>query len=203
MSTHDSSLQGEWQRKINSSPEMKQARLSLEFHKRKMRQLQEELTSAEVWETELEERLKGIQEKVKPALMKFCSQLDREEGVDEAVTEETMAETDWAKVLVALKKRVAKVERMDRSQLVGLVKTVLDVRGCLMEKEYQEGVETMQEMAKTILKQMGRSSIDWMEMKEWEIKVVRLLIKEVEGVPGFVARMVDQLLKRGEGELGL
>ena len=203
MSTHDSSLQGEWQRKINSSPEVKQARLSLEFHKRKMRQLQEELTSAEVWETELEERLKGIQEKVKPALMKFCSQLDREEGVDEAVTEETMAETDWAKVLVALKKRVAKVERMDRSQLVGLVKTVLDVRGCLMEKEYQEGVETMQEMAKTILKQMGRSSIDWMEMKEWEIKVVRLLIKEVEGVPGFVARMVDQLLKRGEGELGL
>ena len=203
MSTHDSSLQGEWQRKINSSPEVKQARLSLEFHKRKMRQLQEELTSAEVWETELEERLKGIQEKVKPALMKFCSQLDREEGVDEAVTEETMAETDWAKVLVALKKRVAKVERMDRSQLVGLVKTVLDVRGYLMEKEYQEGVQTMQEMAKTILKQMGRSSIDWMGMKEWEIKVARLLIKEVEGVPGFVARMVDQLLKRGEGELGL
>ena len=149
-------------------------------------------------ETELEDRLKGIQEKVKPALMKFCSQLDREEGVDEAVTEETMAETDWAKVLVALKKRVAKVERMDRSQLVGLVKTVLDVRGYLMEKEYQEGVQTMQEMAKTILKQMGRSSIDWMGMKEWEIKVARLLIKEVEGVPGFVARIVDQLLVRME-----
>ena len=51
----DGSLRVEWERKISSNPEVKQAELNLEFHKRKMRQLQEELTSAEVWETELEE----------------------------------------------------------------------------------------------------------------------------------------------------
>ena len=41
---------------------MKQVKLNLELHKRTTRQLQEELTSsAEVWEKELEERLRKIQ----------------------------------------------------------------------------------------------------------------------------------------------
>ena len=48
-------LSGKWERKIRSSPEVKQTKLNLEFHMRKMRQLQEELTSAEVCERELEE----------------------------------------------------------------------------------------------------------------------------------------------------
>ena len=61
MSSLDCSLLGEWQRKISSSPEVKEAKLNLEFHKRKMRQLQEELTSAEVSKKELEERLRKIQ----------------------------------------------------------------------------------------------------------------------------------------------
>ena len=43
-----------------------------------MRQLQE-LTSTEVWERELEERLRKIEEKVKPTLMKFCDQLETKE----------------------------------------------------------------------------------------------------------------------------
>ena len=88
MSSLDCSLLVEWQRKICSSAEGSQARLSLEFHKRKMRQLQEELTSAEVWERELEERLleerlSSVQEKVMPPFMKFCKQLEREEGGEE------------------------------------------------------------------------------------------------------------------------
>ena len=59
----------------------------------------------------------------------------------------------------------------------------------------------MQEMASTILKQMGRSTINWEEMKEWEVDVVRNLMKEVEGIPGFVARMVEQLLETGQDEM--
>ena len=98
MSSLDCSLLVEWQRKICSSAEGSQARLSLEFHKRKMRQLQEELTSAEVWERELEERLSSVQEKVMPPFMKFCKQLEREEGVEEKVIEESMAENDWKQV---------------------------------------------------------------------------------------------------------
>ena len=45
-----------------------------------------------------------------------------------------------------------KVEQRDRSQLVRLVRTVLRVRNCLGEREVQEGVDTMLEMASTILK---------------------------------------------------
>ena len=203
MSQLEKSISVEWERRKSSSPEVSQARLNLQFHKRKMRQLHEELTSAEVWETELEVRLKRVEDKVQPPLMKFFSQVEREEGVEQQVVEESMEGEDWKEVVKIVKSRVTKVEQMGRTQLVGLVKTVFSVRNCLVEKECQEGVETMQGMARSILKQIGRSTIDWREMKGWEVEVVRQLIKEVEGIPGFVARMVDQLLKRGEGELGL
>ena len=99
----------------------------------------------------------------------------------------------WEKVVAVCRKRVG---QMERSKLVGLVRTVLGVRNWLLEKEGQEGVEAMQEMARAILKQMGRSTIEWGDMKGWEVTVVRMLIREVEGVPGFVARLVDQLLSR-------
>ena len=44
--------------------------------------------------------------------------------------------------------------------------------------------------------QMGLFTMNWEEMKGWEMDVVRQLMKEVECVPGFVARMVEQLLVR-------
>ena len=194
MSQLEKSISVEWERRKSSSPEVSQARLNLQFHKRKMRQLQEELTSAEVWETELEVRLKRVEDKVQPPLMKFCSQVEREEGVEQQVMEESMEGEDWNEVVKIVKRRVMQVDQMDRSQLVGLVRTVLSIRNCLVEKESQEGVETMQGMARSILKQLGRSTIEWGDMKLWEVDVVRQLIREVEGVPGFVARMVDQLL---------
>ena len=149
MSTLDALLHSEWQKKINSSPEVKQAKLHLEFHKRKIRQLQEELTSAEVWETELEERLKNVQEKEKPFLMKFCAQLENKDIIDETVIEKTMDENDWEKVVAVLRKRVMKVEEMERRQLVGLVKTVLSVRNCLLEKDCQGRVEVVHELPET------------------------------------------------------
>ena len=194
MSQLEKSISVEWERRKSSSPEVSQAKLSLQFHKRKMMQLQEELTSAEVWETELEVRLKRVEDKVQPPLMKFFSQVEREEGVEQQVVEESMEGEDWKEVVKIVKKRVMQVEQMGRTQLVGLVNTVFSVRNCLVEKECQEGVETMQGMARSILKQMGRSTIDWREMKGWEVEVVRQLIKEVEGIPGFVAGMVDQML---------
>ena len=47
----------------------------------------------------------------------------------------------------SIRKRVIMVEQMDRSQLVGLVRNVLRVRNCLVERERQEGVDTMLEIA--------------------------------------------------------
>ena len=196
----DASLRNEWQKKINSSPEVKQAKRSLEFHRRKMKQLQEELTSAEVWEKELEERLMKVEEKVQPVLMKFCNQLENEDFVDDIIIDEAIAENQWEKLEIILKKKISRVEEMERSKLVGLVKTVLSTRNCLVDRDNQEGVDVMQEMARTILKQMGRSTIDWIGMREWEVRSVRMVMKEVEGVPVFVTRIVDQLLGRLEDE---
>ena len=194
----DASLESEWHKKINNSPEVKQAKRSLEFHKRKMNQLQEELTSAEVWEKELEERLMKVGEKVQPALMKFCRQLVNEDFVDDIIIEETVVENQWENIEIILRRKISRVEQMERRKLVGLVNTVLTMRNCLVEKDNQEGVEVIQGMARTILKQMGRSSIDWMGMKKWEVRSVRVVMREVEGVPEFVTRIVDQLLERVE-----
>ena len=40
-----------------------------------MRKLQEEVTSAEVWEKDLEERLRKMKENVTHLVVKFCDQL--------------------------------------------------------------------------------------------------------------------------------
>ena len=45
-----------------------------------------------------------------------------------------------------------------------------------------------------VLKQLGRVSIDWVEVTEWEAELLKRLINEVEGVPAFVAKMLDQFL---------
>ena len=115
----------------------------------------------------MEERLKKIEEKVRPPLMKFCDQLEKEEGVEQEVIHESLVSDDWKKVIGLVRKRLVKVDQMERSQLVGLVRTVLGVRNGLVESERQEGVEAMQEMASTILKQMGRSTVCWEEMRGW------------------------------------
>ena len=48
---------------------------------RKMRQLQEDVSNAEVWEKGLEERLRKIKENVTPPpLMKFCDQFESRTG---------------------------------------------------------------------------------------------------------------------------
>ena len=54
----------------------------------------------------------------------------------------------------------------------------------------------MQKMAIGALKQLDRVSIDWMEVTEWEAELLRRLINELEGVPAFVAKMLDQFLDR-------
>ena len=163
--------------------------------------MQDELDSSlvvtsRVISTELQERLNKLEEKIKPSLMKFRNQLEKEGTVDEDIIEETVVENNWGKVMTVLKKRMTTLEDFGRLQLVGLMRVVLSVRNCLVEKDSQEGVEIMQEMAGTILKQMGRSTIDWLDMREWEVKVMKALMREVEGIPGFVQSMVDQLLDR-------
>ena len=79
-----------------------------------------------------------------------------------------------------MRKKAAAMLDMDRSQLIGLAKTILVVRDRLIEKENQEGVDIMQQMATEILKHLGKVEIDWLHMKSWEAHFMRLLLKQVQ-----------------------
>ena len=67
----EENLEAQWRKRINDSPEAKQAKVNIDFHKKKMRSLQEELHNAEIWEVELKNRLQKIEEQVQPPLMKL------------------------------------------------------------------------------------------------------------------------------------
>ena len=88
------------------------------------------------------------------------------------------------------------MDKMDRSKLLGFIKTVLNVRNGFLEKDNPQGVEVMQEMASGVLKHLGRVTIDWIEIVPWEADMLRQLVREVEGVPTFLVRMVDQVLEK-------
>ena len=188
------SLTSEWRKRIASSPEAKLATDNLEFHKRKVRKITEELHVAEEWEKELGRRLKTVEEKVKPPLLKIAESFEKSNEVEESFLEAAIKEEDQDRLLAMLRKKALAMDTMDRAQLLAFIKTLLSVRNCLLDKEQERGVEMMQEMASGVLKQLGRVSIDWLEVSEWEAGLLKRVIKEVEGVPGFVARMLDQFL---------
>ena len=58
-------------------------------------------------------------------------ELENEEGLEQEVVEESLV-SDWEMVVHSIRKRVVTVEQRDSSQLVGLVRTVLRVRNCLV-----------------------------------------------------------------------
>ena len=188
------SFKNEWRKRVASSPEAKKAADNLDFHKRKVRKMHEELGVAEQWEKELQRRLNSVEEKLKPPIMKVVESLETSYQIEEAILEAAVNEEDHERLVSILRKKALAMDTMDRAQLLAFIKTLLSVRNCLVEREQERGVEMMQEMASGVLKQLGRVSIDWLEVSEWEAGLLRRLIKEVEGVPAFVAKMLDQFL---------
>ena len=188
------SFQNEWRKRVASSPEAKKAADNLDFHKRKVRKMHEELGVAEQWEKELQRRLTSVEEKLKPPIMKVVESLETSYQIEETILEAAVNEEDHERLVSVLRKKALAMDTMDRAQLLAFIKTLLSVRNCLLEREQERGVEMMQEMASGVLKQLGRVSIDWLEVSEWEAGLLRRLIKEVEGVPAFVAKMLDQFL---------
>ena len=188
-------LQSEWKKRIASSPEVKRAGSNLEFHRRKIRKMHEELSVAEQWEKELEKRLEIAEENVKPSILKFAEEFEKSNLVEESVVEATLDEDELERLISMMRKKAVAMLEMDGSQLLGLIKTILVVRDGLLGKGNQEGVDIMQQMAGDVMKQLGKIDIDWLQMSPWEANLVRLLVKQVEGVPAFVSKMMDQFLK--------
>ena len=194
MSSLPDVLQEEWRRRIANNVEAKRASDELEFHKRKVRKMREELGVAEEWEKELQRRLNNVEKKLEPSPRKIVESFESYNQIEESILEEAVTE-DHERLVAVLRKKALAMDEMDRAQLLAFVKTLLSVRDCLLEKEQDQGVEIMQKMASGVLRQLSRVSINWLEVREWEAGLLRRLIREVEGVPTFMARMVDQFLR--------
>merc|ERR1719219_1806005 len=193
----EASFQSQWRQTAQSSPEAEEARRKLEMHRRKIRQIQEELHSAEILEGELEMRLKTAEIRQKPPIMIFAERLEDCQGLEEDFVEETFSQVeDTDEIISVLREKEKRLHQMNRSQLLGFMKSVLVVRDCLLERDKAEGVNTTQEIASSVLIQLGSSRINWSVLVSWEAKMLRFLVEEVEGVPVFMKRMVQSFLGR-------
>ena len=181
--------------------------------------LQEELTQAEVWERQLEQRIIRTKEMLKPPIMKFSEQLENCKAVDEADIEATFGEknVNADQVVKILRRKALEVHKLGRNELLGFINTVLNIRNHIVDSEIPtEGLkEVVETVAGKILSQLGRPSIDWTGMQEGQLRIVRsshpqcisiwfhydiflrrLVTIEVDEIPAFVASLVDQLIAK-------
>ena len=211
----DPALEQEWQRRIQDNQDVQQAKVDLEFHRAKIRQmqvqsqicylhrcriewgnnvgrndryfdlrsiiiessLQEELTQAEVWERQLEQRIIRTKEMLKPPIMKFSEQLENCKAVDEADIEATFGEknVNADQVVKILRRKALEVHKLGRNELLGFINMVLNIRNYIVDSENPtEGLkEVVETVAGKILSQLGRPSIDWTGMQEGQLRIVR------------------------------
>jgi hypothetical protein len=189
-------LEREWEERVAGSPEAREARTALQLHRRKVHQLEEEVAAAEDWEVELEGRSRRLEESLKPHLLQFRDKLEKDEKISEdLINELEMEQTGLEAALQMVMPRVERAGQLRREQLVRLVETVVELRSRLLAAGGRdEGAATAHQLAARLLKQLGREAITWAGLADWEAAVLRGLVRQVNGVPAFVARIVDQLL---------
>ena len=100
-----------------------------------------------------------IEERTKPPLFLIAESLETSNDIEDSFLEATIKEEDQDRLLAMLRKKALTMATMNRAQLLAVIKTLLSVRKCLLEKEQERSVEMMQEMASGVLKQPGRISI--------------------------------------------
>ena len=189
-------LQQQWEEKLAASSEVREARSSLHLHKRKIQQLQDQLSSARGWEEELEMKACSLKERLKPPLLKLKDSLERSSAVQEGLVRECLESHGWREVVLLVAARVERAAHLERGQLVRLAKTVIMLRNYLHGEEVAEAGEVeVQDLARRLLRELARADIYWMEMEAWEAEFMRQLVTEVAGLPRFVAMILDQLLE--------
>ena len=145
MSEENENQELEWRRRVLSSSEAKEARTSLEFQRRKKRQLHEELQSAEIVEAMLVKRLKSAEEMMKPAVLRFLEKLKDSHGVDLGVVRNAVDEVeDPGQVIRFLRRGAINMAKMERAELLGLMRTLHHLRICFQEKDARDAVDVIQ-----------------------------------------------------------
>ena len=165
MSVDSENLDTEWRERIQSSPDVKDARNNLQVHRTKVKEMHDELVSlrivaaknlqelckcffqriAEVYETELEKRLDSVKERLKPPLMRFMEKLKIPSGVDRKLAGYTIREVeDSSRIVQAVKERANIMDQLSRSELVGFLQTILHLRDSFLEEDIHAGIDVMQ-----------------------------------------------------------
>ena len=144
MSASCDSREEEWRRRILASPDARDARRNLELHRSKIRELQEELRVAEQFEAELEDRLSQVEDRLRPPVTRFKEKLNLDSGVDRTVVGEIIAEVeDPSQIIQIMKTKAETLDQLTRSQLVGFIRTILNLRDAFIEEEIEAGKEVM------------------------------------------------------------
>ena len=144
MSASCDSREEEWRRRILASPDARDARRNLELHRSKIRELQEELRVAEQFEAELEDRLSQVEDRLRPPVTRFTEKLNLDSGVDRTVVGEIIAEVeDPSQIIQIMKTKAETLDQLTRSQLVGFIRTILNLRDAFIEEEIEAGKEVM------------------------------------------------------------
>ena len=144
MSASCDSREEEWRRRILASPDARDARRNLELHRSKIRELQEELRVAEQYEAELEDRLSQVEDRLRPPVTRFKEKLNLDSGVDRTVVGEIIAEVeDPSQIIQIMKTKAETLDQLTRSQLVGFIRTILNLRDAFIEEEIEAGKDVM------------------------------------------------------------
>ena len=144
MSASCDSREEEWRRRILASPDARDARRNLELHRSKIRELQEELRVAEQFEAELEDRLSQVEDRLRPPVTRFKEKLNLDSGVDRTVVGEIITEVeDPSQIIQIMKTKAETLDQLTRSQLVGFIRTILNLRDAFIEEEIEAGKEVM------------------------------------------------------------
>ena len=153
-----------------------------------------ELDGAEAWEKELDEKLCKMEKAVKPPLLQIYEKLDKEEDVEQELLLNGF-KSSQEDLLKMLKDRVGRVRQMERSALMKLVDLLLRIRH-LTYGEGNSSANEVEALLRVVVREIGRLDINWVSLADWEEMALKGLMSEVGEVPGFLIRLVEQLLER-------
>ena len=160
----------------------------------KVRRMMTELDGAEAWEKELDEKLCKMEKAVKPPLLQIYEKLDKEEDVEQELLLNGF-KSSQEDLLKMLKDRVGRVRQMERSALMKLVDLLLRIRH-LTYGEGNSSANEVEALLRVVVREIGRLDINWVSLADWEEMALKGLMSEVGEVPGFLIRLVEQLLER-------
>jgi len=203
MSTLMATLKDVWQEKMKRNEEVRRARLDLDHHRNQMEKLVQDLNSSEAWERELEERRIAVEHMCKPPLLRYSESLDKLSlgiMVAGSLLEELAEEVDWKHVLQVTRNKIIMSETLGRFEKIMLLKILFRFQDFYLVKDVPDAVAVVHELIRKLLLELGDPGQNWGKLSPPEAEVMMNVVKEVDGIPPFVVRLLEYLLTSNQGE---